>query len=151
MIKPAFEGDLHGSDNTTYSNNLNVKFEIGDELLKILRDNTFNGVDNGDVTFHMAKILEISEWSKIPNVDDNQIRLHIFPISLSGHAKEWWYNEIKDTTTTWNELSDTFFLKYYPLSHTCNSKIPNDLDNETNYLEFLNWLGIKIQKSLEHG
>ncbi|GJR02741.1 reverse transcriptase domain-containing protein, partial [Tanacetum coccineum] len=118
---------------------------IGDEFLKILRDNTFNGVDKGDVTDHMAKILEISEWIKIPNVDHNQIRLHIFPISLSEHAKEWWDNEIKDTATTWNELSEKFFLKYYPVSHTWNSKIPDDLDNGTDYLEFLDWLGSKFK------
>ncbi|GJZ02136.1 hypothetical protein Tco_0520097 [Tanacetum coccineum] len=145
MIKPASEGDLHSSDNTTHSANLNTKFEIGDEFLKILRDNTFNGVDKGDVTDHMAKILEISEWIKIPNVDHNQIRLHILPISLSGHAKEWWDNDIKDTATTWNELSEKFFLKYYPLSYTCNSKIPDELDNRTDYLEFLNWLGSKFK------
>ncbi|GKD79026.1 hypothetical protein Tco_1341647, partial [Tanacetum coccineum] len=107
--KPASEDDLHGSNNTTHSANLNAKFKIGDESLKILQGNTFKGVDKGDVIDHMAKILEISEWIKIPNVDHNQIRLHIFPILLSGHAKEWLDNEIKGTTTTWNELGEKFF------------------------------------------
>ncbi|GJS38358.1 hypothetical protein Tco_0563401 [Tanacetum coccineum] len=113
MTKPASEDDLHGSDNTTHSANLNAKYKIGDEFLKILRDNTFNRIDKGDIIDHMAKVLEISEWIKIPNVDHNQIRLHIFPISLSGHAKE--------------------------------CKIPDDLDNGTDYLEFLNWLGSKLK------
>ncbi|GJX16859.1 hypothetical protein Tco_0217691 [Tanacetum coccineum] len=87
MTKTASEDDLHGSDNTTHSANLNAKFKIGDEFLKILQDNTFNEVNKGDVIDHMAKVLEISEWIKIPNMDHNQIRLHIFPIFLSGHAK----------------------------------------------------------------
>ncbi|GJY69652.1 reverse transcriptase domain-containing protein [Tanacetum coccineum] len=81
-----------------------TKFKIGDEFLKILNDNAFNGIDGGDVIDHNSKVLEILEWIKIPNVNENQLRLHVFPISLSGHAKEWWDNEIKDTTTTWNEL-----------------------------------------------
>ncbi|GJY04573.1 hypothetical protein Tco_0370513 [Tanacetum coccineum] len=99
MTKPTSEDDLHGSDNTTHSANLNAKFKIGDEFLKILRDNTFNGVDKGDIIDHMAKVLELSGWIKIPNVDHNQIWLDVFPILLSGHAKEWWDNEIKDYFT----------------------------------------------------
>ncbi|GJW56047.1 hypothetical protein Tco_0102778 [Tanacetum coccineum] len=145
MTKPTSEDDLHGSDNTTHNANLNDKLKIVDEFLKILQDNTFNGVDKGDVIDHMAKVLEISEWIKIPNVDRNQLRLHIFPISLSGDAKEWWNNEIDGTVTTWNELGEKFFLKYYPQSHACNSKFPDDLDNGTDYLEFLNWLGSKFK------
>ncbi|GKF97092.1 hypothetical protein Tco_0292913, partial [Tanacetum coccineum] len=104
MTKPASEDDIHDSDNTTHSANLSAKFKIGEEFLKILRDNTFNGVDKDDIIDHMAKVLEISDWIKIPNVDHNQILLHIFLISLSGHAKEWWDNEINGTTPTWNEL-----------------------------------------------
>ncbi|GJY20531.1 hypothetical protein Tco_0393097 [Tanacetum coccineum] len=88
MTKPTSEDNLHGSDNTTHSDNLNAKFKIGDEFLKILQDNTFNGIDRGDVIDHMAKVLEIAEWIKIPNVDHNQIRLQVFSNSLSGDAKE---------------------------------------------------------------
>ncbi|GJT45042.1 hypothetical protein Tco_0953757 [Tanacetum coccineum] len=87
MTKPTSKDDLHGTDNTTHSANLNAKFKIGDEFFKILRNNTFNGVEKGNID-HMEKVLEISEWIKIPNVDHNQIRLNIFLISLSGHAKE---------------------------------------------------------------
>ncbi|GJS39901.1 hypothetical protein Tco_0564944 [Tanacetum coccineum] len=145
MTKPTSEDNLHGSDNTTHSANLNDKFKIGDEFLKILQNNTFNGIDRGNVINRMAKVHEISDWIKIPNLDHNQIRLHVFSNSLSGDAKEWWNNEIDGTVTTWNELGEKFFLKYYPLSHTCNSKILDDLDNGTDYLEFLNWLGSKFK------
>ncbi|GJT24172.1 hypothetical protein Tco_0894109, partial [Tanacetum coccineum] len=73
MMEHASEDDLHDSDNTTHSANLNAKFKIDDEFLKILRDNTFNGIDKSDVIDHMAKLLEISEWIRIPNVDRNQL------------------------------------------------------------------------------
>ncbi|GJY20222.1 hypothetical protein Tco_0392788 [Tanacetum coccineum] len=80
---------------------------------------------------HIAKVLEISEWIKNHNADKDQLQLHVFPISLNGRASEWWDIEIKDTITTWKELSKNVFHKYYPLSHTCYSKIPYDLDNGT--------------------
>nr|GEU44800.1 hypothetical protein [Tanacetum cinerariifolium] len=56
MMERASEDDLHGLDNTTHSANLNAKFKINDEFLKILQDNTFNGIDKSDVIDHMAKL-----------------------------------------------------------------------------------------------
>ncbi|GJX32408.1 hypothetical protein Tco_0242263 [Tanacetum coccineum] len=125
------------------------ELKIGDEFLKILSDNTFYGMDGGDVTDHIAKVLKITEWIKIPNVNKNELRLHVFSKSLSEDAEEWWNHEINGTDTTWNELGDKFFHKYYPLSHTCNSKSPDDLDNETNYFEFLYWLASKFENYWE--
>ncbi|GJX20871.1 hypothetical protein Tco_0223548 [Tanacetum coccineum] len=52
----------------------------------------------------MAKVLEISEWIKTPNVDLNQIRLLVFSNSLDEDAKDWWNNEIDGIVTTRNEL-----------------------------------------------
>ncbi|GJX26714.1 hypothetical protein Tco_0233010 [Tanacetum coccineum] len=63
--------------------------KIGDEILKILRDNAFNGTDGGDVIDHISKILEITEWIKIPGVDKNELRLRVFSKSLSGDAEKW--------------------------------------------------------------
>ncbi|GJV21707.1 hypothetical protein Tco_1370727 [Tanacetum coccineum] len=62
----------------------NSKLEIGDEFLKILQDNAFNGIDGGDVTEHIAK-----------------------------------------------------------------NKIPDDMDNETDYFEFIHWLASKFDKYWE--
>ncbi|GJZ58096.1 hypothetical protein Tco_0613590 [Tanacetum coccineum] len=52
-------------------------------------DNAFNGMDGGDVIDHIAKVLEITEWIKIPNVEMNELRLHVFSKSLSGDAMTW--------------------------------------------------------------
>ncbi|GJS20345.1 hypothetical protein Tco_0448977 [Tanacetum coccineum] len=97
------------------------ELKIGDEFLKILHDNSFNGMDGSDVTDHIAKVLEIIEWIKIPNMDKDELRLHVFSKSLSGDAEKWWNNE-RTVTTTWKELDDKFFDKYYPLPHTYKDK-----------------------------
>ncbi|GJW53677.1 hypothetical protein Tco_0097762 [Tanacetum coccineum] len=104
-------------------------------------------MDGGDVIDHIAKVLEITEWIKIPNVEMNELGLHVFSKSLSGDAKTWWNNEINETTITLSELNDKFFHKYYPLSHTC--KIPNDLDIGTDYFEFIYWLASKFDNYRE--
>ncbi|GKB83742.1 hypothetical protein Tco_0950637 [Tanacetum coccineum] len=53
------------------------------------------------------------------------------------------------TTISWDELKEQFFHKYYPLSKTRNSRTPNDLDNGTDYFEFLYWLASKFDKHWE--
>ncbi|GKE37331.1 hypothetical protein Tco_1460736 [Tanacetum coccineum] len=125
-------------DHTNSSMISNPEIKIGDEFLKILHDNSFNGVDGSDVTDHIAKVLEITEWIKIPNVDKDELRLHVFSKSLCRDAEKWLNSE--GTTTTWKELGDKFFHKYYPLSHAYKSKIPDDLDHGTDYFKFLYWL-----------
>ncbi|GJS30307.1 hypothetical protein Tco_0490927 [Tanacetum coccineum] len=137
--------DVSSEDDRNHTNlSMIVKPElkIGDEFLKILRDNSFNGMDGSDVTDHIAKVLEITEWIKIPNVDNDELRLQVFLKSLSEDAEKWLSNE--GTTTTWMELVDKFFHKYYPLSHAYKSKIPDDLDHGTDYFEFLYWLASKF-------
>ncbi|GKA90787.1 hypothetical protein Tco_0812657, partial [Tanacetum coccineum] len=96
-------------DHTNSSMITKPELKISDEFLKILHDNYFNGMDIGDVTDHIAKVLEITEWIKIPNVDKDELRLHMFLKSLSGDAEKWLNNE--GTTTTWKELGDKFFHK----------------------------------------
>ncbi|GJT27412.1 hypothetical protein Tco_0907687 [Tanacetum coccineum] len=100
----------------------NVKYKLGEELLKELRRNTYSGRVEEDVF-------------KIPNVDKDELRLQVFSKSLSGDAEKWLSSE--ETATTWKELVDKSFHKYYPLSHTYKSKIPDDLDHGTDYFEFL--------------
>ncbi|GKC83083.1 hypothetical protein Tco_1138800 [Tanacetum coccineum] len=93
---------VSSDDNRNHTNlSMIVKPEIkiGDEFLKILHDNSFNGVDGSDVTDHITKVLEITEWIKIPNVIKDELRLHVFSKSLSGYAEKWWNSE--GTATTW--------------------------------------------------
>ncbi|GKC89170.1 hypothetical protein Tco_1149819 [Tanacetum coccineum] len=141
--------DVSSDDDKDHTNSSMIakpELKIGEEFLKILNDNSFNDMDGSDVTDHIAKVLEITEWIKIPNGDKDELRLHVFSKSLSD-AEKWWNNE--GTTTTWKELCDKFLYKYYPLSHTYKSKIPDDLDHRTDYIEFLYWLASKFDNYWE--
>ncbi|GJU79252.1 reverse transcriptase domain-containing protein [Tanacetum coccineum] len=51
------------------------KLKINDEFLKTLQDNAFNVMDGGDITDHISKVLEITEWIKMPNVEKTELRL----------------------------------------------------------------------------
>ncbi|GKB19824.1 hypothetical protein Tco_0853747 [Tanacetum coccineum] len=113
------DDDVSSDDDRYHTNSSMIakpELNISDEFLKILHDNSFNGKNGSDVTDHLAKVLEITEWIKIPNVSKDELRLHVFSKSLSRDVEKWWNSE--GTVTSWKELSDKFFHKYYPLSHT---------------------------------
>ncbi|GJY87210.1 hypothetical protein Tco_0501838 [Tanacetum coccineum] len=68
--------DISSDDDRDQSNSSIItkpEIKIGDEFLKILLDNSFNGTDRSDVTDHIAKVLEITKWIKIPNVDKDEL------------------------------------------------------------------------------
>nr|GEX75267.1 hypothetical protein [Tanacetum cinerariifolium] len=74
-----------------------LEIKISGEFLKILHDNSFNGMDGSEINEHIGKALEITKRIKIPNVDKDELRLHVFSKSLNGDAKKLWDNE--GTTT----------------------------------------------------
>nr|GEY61448.1 hypothetical protein [Tanacetum cinerariifolium] len=68
--------DVSSDDDRDHTNSSTItkpELKIGDEFLKIFHDNSFNGMDGSDVTGHIAKVLEITEWIKIPNVDKDEL------------------------------------------------------------------------------
>ncbi|GKC76310.1 hypothetical protein Tco_1127084, partial [Tanacetum coccineum] len=142
--------DISSDDDRDQTNSSMItksEIKVGDEFLKILHDNSFNGMDGSDVTDRIAKVLKMTEWIKIPNVNKGELRLHVFLKSLSGDAEKWLSSE--GTVTTWKELMDKFFHKYYPMSYTYKSKIPEDLGHGTDYFEFLYWLASKFNNYWE--
>ncbi|GJW62571.1 hypothetical protein Tco_0111906 [Tanacetum coccineum] len=62
-------------------------FELKDQFLKELQENTFSGSDNEDVKEHIEKFLEIVDLFHVPNITKDQLMLRVFPISLTEAAK----------------------------------------------------------------
>ncbi|GJY97695.1 hypothetical protein Tco_0514605 [Tanacetum coccineum] len=124
----------------------NVKYELGEELLKELRSNSYSGRVEEDVVGHIAKILEILKLIEVAGIDPFQLRMMTFPLSLSGKARKWWMNEGDGKINTWEELVNKFFRKFYPLS--CASNYDNmceDDEEGIDPLEFITWRNSKFK------
>ncbi|GJY07794.1 hypothetical protein Tco_0374848 [Tanacetum coccineum] len=124
----------------------NVKFELSKELLTELQSNTYSGRVEEDVIGHIAKVLEILNLIKIACMDPFQLRMTVFPLSLSGDARKWWMNEGDGKITTWKELVKKFFKKFYPLSYASNyDKMCDNDDEGRDPLEFIPWMNSKFK------
>ncbi|GKE93102.1 hypothetical protein Tco_1574197 [Tanacetum coccineum] len=103
------------------SNDINI--ELSKEFLVELRKNIYHGTYNEDVVDHIAKVLKMVDLIYVPGVDSHQLLMKVFPLSLADDAKEWWISEGDGKITTWEELVDKYFCKFYPESYDGEEEI----------------------------
>ncbi|GJS36628.1 hypothetical protein Tco_0535010 [Tanacetum coccineum] len=117
-------------------------YELKGKFLDDLLSNAFSGTNGEDAIEHIDYFLKIVDPIKLPNVNYERIRLAILPISLVGNASEW-FDEFKGSITSWVDLTEIFFGKYYPPSHTGRitvTKAIRDPNNST----YKKWLAVKF-------
>nr|GFA84384.1 hypothetical protein [Tanacetum cinerariifolium] len=78
---------------------------------------------------HIAKVLELLDLIKIPCVDSHRLRMKVFPLSLADDARQWWIDEGEEKITTWEELVERFFCKFYHESHDSKDEMLDEWDN----------------------
>jgi len=68
----------------------------------------------------------------IKDVAPESIRLRLFPFSLSGTAKQWFYKEWEDVSS-WDKCSMAFLTKFFPMGKTnaLRGRISNFQQNAT--------------------
>jgi hypothetical protein len=68
-------------------------FELEPALINKVQTNPFSGKPNEDANAHLQHFLEVCRTFTIRGVTDDAIRLHLFPFSLLGKVKQWFYVE----------------------------------------------------------
>ena len=60
---------------------------------------------------------------KYNGVSDDAIRLRLFPFSLKEKAKHWLISEPPDSVTSWDDLSNKFLARFFPLAKAAKLRI----------------------------
>ena len=68
-----------------------VNFELKSSLINMVQDSPFCGKLNEDANAHLQNFLELCKTVTIRGVTTDAIRLRLFPFSLLGKAKQWFY------------------------------------------------------------
>ena len=95
----------------------NGNFELCTGLIMMVQANQFSGLSSEDMNTHLQHFLEFCDTIIIKDVASKSIRLRLFPFSLSGKAKQWFYKE-KEAIKTWDKCSTTFLAKFFPMGKT---------------------------------
>jgi hypothetical protein len=95
----------------------NAAFELKPVLINMVQASQFCGKAHEDAKKHLQHLLEICSTFTIKDVPSDAVLLHLFPFSLLGQAKQWFYSN-KDKFTTWTLFSTTFLAKFFPMGKT---------------------------------
>ena len=95
----------------------NLEFELKPTLINMVQATPFTGNAHEDGSAHLQNFLEISSIVIIKDVAQDIILLRLFPFSLLGRAKQWFYTN-KDNINTWAKCSKAFLEKFFPVGKT---------------------------------
>ncbi|GJW77788.1 hypothetical protein Tco_0139470 [Tanacetum coccineum] len=104
------------------SGNKKGMVELKGRFLLELQNNASSGTNGEDAIEHVENFLKVVDLIKIPIVSDNQLRVHVFPFSLTGVLNRWWEDESIGLIATLVDLTEKNFMKFYPPSRI-NRKI----------------------------
>jgi hypothetical protein len=92
-------------------------FELWTGLITMVQANQFCGLPSEDANAHLQHFLELCHTIVIKDVAPASIRLHLFPFSLAGKAKQWFYQN-KEVVNTWDKYFAAFLGKFFPMRKT---------------------------------
>ncbi|GJU49341.1 reverse transcriptase domain-containing protein [Tanacetum coccineum] len=140
------EADYYSGITTITVNGKNA-YELKGKFLDDLHNNAFSGTNGEDAVEHIEYFLKIVDPIDLPNVNQDKLRIVVFPISLVGNPWRW-FDEIKGSITSWINLTAKFFGKYYPPSRTGKINTPIIKWDPTNP-NFENWLASKFMNYMK--
>ncbi|GJZ69202.1 hypothetical protein Tco_0632752 [Tanacetum coccineum] len=112
-------------------------YELKGKFLDDLHKNAFSGANEEDAVEHIEYFLKIVDPIDLPNVNQDKLRVVVFSISLVRDAWRW-FDGIKGSITSWVDLTNNFFRKYFPPSGTGKVNTPIIKWDPTNP-KFENW------------
>ncbi|KAF8742591.1 hypothetical protein HU200_013582 [Digitaria exilis] len=83
--------------------------------------NNFPGLDaqgEAEGGFELRNFLEVCSTINPNGTPINTIRLKLFPFSLLGKVKEWFYTNKESFENTWQKCVDAFLTKFFPVGKT---------------------------------
>src|SRR6185312_1649651 len=95
----------------------NDGFERKTRLVNMVQASPFCGKASEDANTHLQNFLEVSNTINPKGTTIDIVRLRLFPFSLLGKAKTWFYSN-KEAFTIWEACLNAFVAKYFPVGKT---------------------------------
>ena len=87
--------------------------EINTALLNLVMKDQFSGLPSEDAASHLNNFVDLCDMQKKKDVDNDIVKLKLFPFSLRDHAKTWFSSLPKNCIDSWNKCKYAFISKYF--------------------------------------
>ena len=88
-------------------------FEMKGVTLQMFHNIQFHGLPSENLNAHLTSFIEVCDTVKYNGVTEEDLRLHLFPLSLSIRAKHWLTSQSPNFITSWNDLVQKFLTKFF--------------------------------------
>ena len=87
--------------------------EINAALLNLVMKDPFSGLPSEDAATHLNSFVDLCDMQKKKDVDNDIVKLKLFPFSLRDRAKAWFSSLPKNSIDSWYKCKDDFISKYF--------------------------------------
>ena len=87
--------------------------EINAALLNLVMKDQFSGLPSEDAATHLNNFVDLCYMQKKKDVDNDIVKLKLFPVSLRDRAKTWFSSLPKNSIDSWDKCKDAFISKYF--------------------------------------
>ena len=88
--------------------------DINATLLNLVMKDQFFGTRSEDAASHLNTFVELCDMQKKKDVDNDIVKLKLFPFSLRDRAKIWFSSLPHNSIDSWDKCKDAFITKYFP-------------------------------------
>ena len=88
--------------------------DINAALLNLVMKDKFSSLPSEDAATHLNNFVDLCVMQKKKHVDNDIVKLKLFPFSLRDRAKNWFSSLPKNNIDSWNKCKDAFMSKYFP-------------------------------------
>ena len=74
----------------------------------------FSGSPNEDPVSHLNTIVELCDMQNKKDMDNDIMKLQLFPFSIRDKAKAWFSSLPPNSIGTWDKCKYAFIAKYFP-------------------------------------
>ena len=91
-------------------------FDIKPGIIQLLPK--FHGLDSESPYLHLKEFDEVCSTLQYNNINEEIVKLKLFPFSLKEKAKSWLHSLRPRTIATWQEMTREFLKKFFPTHKT---------------------------------
>jgi hypothetical protein len=90
------------------------------KFLSIAQKNPFLGFEGENPYHHLRSVEQLCTTRSYSDLSPDEFRVRLFPFSLAGKARVWYFQPEKVVIMDWRNLRDKFCAKYFPSSRLIN-------------------------------
>ena len=84
----------------------------------MVQQHQFTGNPSGDPNEHLGRFLRMANTVKMNGVNQNVIKMKVFPFSLRDVVASWFKSLPYGSVNNWDELVEAFMERYFLLALT---------------------------------